>query len=799
MAVVEFISGRQAWVLLLLGIFFSQILLYLPSFTGRAILAPTDLLLHQGALGPDLQKTHPTAANALLMDAVQVAYPFQEFAAREIRAGRLPLWNPYSYGGAPFVAMPSSTVFSPFAAIYYLFPTPRAMVWIQLLHAFVAGIGAFLYLRKVGLARWPAIVGGWCFPLIGFHWLWLTFWLGSITAFLPWALLAIEEIIARPLRWGGPLLALAMGLMIHAQHLQTAAFVLAGTGAYGIWRWLREWLAGAPLEPRRHRLRRAAFAALLAAVIGCGLGAVKILPVKEYLQGSLRMEMRKHGFRDDDPAAFKRTVELSRMLFPYLWGSRQEGSRDLASLTMNESGAQGYAGFVMILILAPLGFVLRTPGSHRWFWIGLWLCAAAPLLQIPILRLWEQIPPFNLSRNNRAVALSAWAAVVLGAAGLHALLCPRTRGTRIVGWISAAIAALACGILLWLLATGPDPTWGADARDVWPWLRARLFHGVMIAGGALVIMLAWLLFPRLGRTAAVAFGLFAVGELTYSAWGYNPQSKPETYYPERPFITYLKEHSGSARVYGIGSLLYPNVPMMYGLREIRGYDSVDPLAYIKMLWSANPRHQPAPSYAVTMYFLSEPSPILDMLAVKLIAVPGKISALWWEPVFEENGVTVYRNTAALPRAYVPRRAEYIPGEQDRLQRLADRFFDPRAVVFLNEPADLPSSPVFGDAEITEETPGRVSIRSTTDSEGFVVLADTWAPGWEVRVDGKKAMPLTANHALRAVRVPAGEHAIEWNYRPRSLLAGGMISAAAALFLVGWAAQVFLNKAHPQGS
>ena len=78
----------------------------------------------------------------------------------------------------------------------------------------------------------------------------------------------------------------------------------------------------------------------------------------------------------------------------------------------------------------------------------------------------------------------------------------------------------------------------------------------------------------------------------------------------------------------------------------------------------------------------------------------------------------------------------------------------------------------------------------------VLLRDAQYPGWSVRVDGEPARSLTANHAFRAVVVDAGEHEIEWRYRPVSVLAG---AAASGLGVAAWLGlAVVLRRRDPFG-
>jgi uncharacterized membrane protein YfhO len=83
----------------------------------------------------------------------------------------------------------------------------------------------------------------------------------------------------------------------------------------------------------------------------------------------------------------------------------------------------------------------------------------------------------------------------------------------------------------------------------------------------------------------------------------------------------------------------------------------------------------------------------------------------------------------------------------------------------------------------QDTPNGVTIRAVLDAPGYLVLADTWYPGWRATVDGEPAELLRANYAFRAVRLEAGEHTVEMVYRPTSVLVGGALSLAATAVIV----------------
>jgi hypothetical protein len=169
--------------------------------------------------------------------------------------------------------------------------------------------------------------------------------------------------------------------------------------------------------------------------------------------------------------------------------------------------------------------------------------------------------------------------------------------------IAATIFAGICALGFLLILLVQPASWiKACTFEAWPWFKLHFLECALITAAGCVLMWAWLVCKQWAGFVAGAIGLFAVGELLISAWGYNPQVAPETYYPKRSFISYLKDNSGNGRILGIGGVLYPNVSMAYDLRDIRGYDGVDPLPYLGLLWAANPQAPLEPPYAVSMYF-----------------------------------------------------------------------------------------------------------------------------------------------------------------------------------------------------
>jgi len=79
--------------------------------------------------------------------------------------------------------------------------------------------------------------------------------------------------------------------------------------------------------------------------------------------------------------------------------------------------------------------------------------------------------------------------------------------------------------------------------------------------------------------------------------------------------------------------------------------------------------------------------------------------------------------------------------------------------------------------------------------GYLVLTDTFYPGWQATVDGEPAEILPADHAFRAVSLEAGEHTIRFEYRPLSFRVGAWVSLGAGLLL---AAALIGGRRRPVG-
>jgi len=139
-----------------------------------------------------------------------------------------------------------------------------------------------------------------------------------------------------------------------------------------------------------------------------------------------------------------------------------------------------------------------------------------------------------------------------------------------------------------------------------------------------------------------------------------------------------------------------------------------------------------------------------------------------------NYLQVYENRKVLPPAYIVHQIRKSSDEKQSLELLRDqnRDYTKEAIIEGTNLAEV-STPLGSNAtkelvQIAERDSDSVTILAQNRSAGYLVLTDTYYPGWRATVDGKAAPLYPANYAFRAVYLPtAGRHQIRFVYKPQS--------------------------------
>jgi hypothetical protein len=182
-------------------------------------------------------------------------------------------------------------------------------------------------------------------------------------------------------------------------------------------------------------------------------------------------------------------------------------------------------------------------------------------------------------------------------------------------------------------------------------------------------------------------------------------------------------------------------------------------------------------------------PFYDFLAVKyLITAEGEsLPTPWLQQPDGSSRVDMYENTMVLPRAFMVYQAIVEPDDAQSLALIGEKAFDPAETVLLASGNPLAGLPGTGDVQIISAGTNEISLTVDTTQPGYLVLSDTYYPGWQVWIDGRETEILRANHAFRAVFLPTGFHEIQFKFRPVSVYIGLSVTLGTILVLGGWAA------------
>lgn len=687
------------------------------------------------------------------VDAVTQFVPWYSWLGDHLRAGRIPGWSPHLFAGSPGVGDPlSGWGYLPAMVLYTLLPPAAATAMYLLIHPLLASLGAYLLARSVGLRVVGAVVAGLTLALSG---LMLTrnpccFAYSAVTAWLPFALLGVEQAVAG-VGWRGrlpgwSLTALALSQILAAWPGQGSLYAGALTLLWIGWRTAPTPAAvpagrvrAAPGGRWRRRLAALALHGTTVGVLTVALGGAALLPRLEFNAVSTLAGGYPTGAEAPRPGGWT-AGNLLLLVTPSLW----------------------YVGVVPLALAAAAPFVARRTRGPL-FLAGVGVAAVMLALNLPALHLLVGAVP------------------VVGR--LHPLVPQR------VLLVLGPVVALLAG-------------WTVDS------LRVRRRHGRALALAAVALVAVDLLGVHLVTAA----------RLSAHPRGSQRQQRVDVAALDDPgpvgaflqrrqavgrYLSYdpaVGEDGLTRNAYSVRwtdpkvrALLANNRATSLGLETIQGYNPTHVARYDELIDAANGAWQ--------NYHYSDvlpagvDSPIIDLLNVRWIVVADEPTSAGiagvrdlrrrLPAVFAAEGLIVLRNPDALPRAWLVHEARQVPaGTAARL--LASGAVDPRRTALLEQPPPAlrqPADPNADQAEVVTPDGDRLVVRTTSAAPALLLLSEVAYPAWRATVDGQPAAVRVADHALRAVAVPAGTHTVELRFAATAIRAGLAISGITAVLLL----------------
>ena len=725
--------------------------------------------------------------------------PFSLFQQQELLAGRLPLWNPYTYSGHPFLADVQAAVFYPLGnallALTLPLTDPAARLYFLQIEALVqvalGGWFTYLLVRRLTQRHDAGLIAGVCFAFSGYLTGYPPVQLAVLRTaiWLPLILWTLLHAVATPRRWGWWLAVGAVAAVSFlAGHTQTflyigyasLAWLLVLIGA----QWRRLWRGGDGLAT--------VGGVLLAAVVFLGLSAAQLLPSLEFAQLSVRANVEYAYVSGGFPLQDTWQMLLPGVLTVYSplyvgviglglafvavaaavlraeWRTVVTTGDDRTVAKLRERTGVIFFGALAVVAL------LLAYGDNGWLY--------------PLAYRWA--PGFDLFRGQeRAAFLVAFGLSVLAGYGL---LAARLLPVTVRGWLATLYAGLVIGgvYLFGLLWQLPGRTAIGQGRFL---LLAALAVG-LAAGFALLLRL-----PGWSRERTLLLGLLVFANLFWANYTTNlGEFGPARKVVVAPEVAAVADALSSTQSREVaedrrGEEAQPARGRVYN--EFRAYEDYAMRVGVEDVWGSSPLR------------LARYARLFDAFPLdRMWRLLGVTHVLTWRrelfaPTtllgeFPQATDTTYLHRLAEtnPRAWVAP-AAVVASDDDAVAQLADHDFDLERTAILASEADLatfreapalpekPADVAPATARLTQRAPGEFTVTAESATPRLLLISENWLPGWRIVARAwpedasPPTAPLRANLTLLGVPIPAGRVTFDLIYQPDSVRYGLWLGGA----------------------
>ncbi|MFP4368162.1 MAG: hypothetical protein ACLFR2_01135 [Candidatus Kapaibacterium sp.] len=725
-------------------------------------------------------------------DFAEYVYPVQTFAARESADWSLPFWNPYTFGGMPFMADIQTGFFYPLNRVFTLFVSPEGelpvsiMQLVLILHFFIAQASMFLLARHFRISVTGSIISSISFgfsgilvhhvihPMIIHHLAWFPLILMLFHK-------GLQERKLRPAVGAGALL----GMSMMSGHPQMTLYEGLFLGLFLIWHLITS-IIGSDFFSRRPV--KYIFAGLLPFALAIGIFAIQFLPSQQLAGLSQRAEISYEN-------ASKGSLEPEQILtafVPKIFGyvGAQGGQTVQYYLNITKPGGQTeqapyfyywetsfYFG-IAALILGLFGFM-----SHwRNYFVGflIFFVIFAFLFALGsnafLLGIFFELPFFGTFRiPSRMLFGLILAFSFMAGIGFDKLGGSKGKKSFILLIVAIAIPFLAAFLTATGAVAGMINT-PAESIDAVNGFGVNTLIITIIAGAILAAVFHQKLNKMIGGIllAILLFADLAIAGSSFNEAKISPQ----------------KQFALDSR---LESVLKPNLPEDIFRVNSRIYQ---PVQYMAMKRNQGMVSQIMLKEGYNPLILERVNPPVrgdihpnDIFNVKYEIAIDSVSG---RPYFAEN-------TDMFPRAWMVDKYEVYPEDEIR-EAMENNYFNLRETVILEkEPeAQYEKEPLSGKIKCTRYEINHQIYEINTDKNVIIVFSEIWYPNWKVYVDGTERELLRANYSLRAVEVPEGIHKIEMRYDSSEFFNGFVINlitvlAAIAIFLISDREKMTLEK------
>jgi hypothetical protein len=703
-----------------------------------------------------------------------ITYPIRYFLWQSYQQGAIPYWTNSTFGGAPFMSTLHPGVFYPPSVFFFVKDATLALNLFYVFHFLVIGIFVFLLGRKWNLSWWASAccgVTGMLGGMIVASTLTSNYFLSSVWFPLVfWFYYQYEE--DRRLGW-------FIGLVL-AIFTQT----LAACPEISVMSMLLLYLHAIVFTTKTRNTReviRITTTLGLAVLFALGLSAFQLMPTAALLKHSFRQSGLDYAFHTHFslPPAKLTTLVLTPGYDDYLT------TRSLAETAHDFSGLlhtlyMGIFGFFFLC----LGFLFRKD-KVIGFWLVIFLVGVFFALgeYNPFYEYIYRATPFlDLFRYpEKYLFVSSIAAIFLLGFGLDALMrTTQTRQIKISTVLVFLILIFGAVSTVALVNPNLEPEFPLTFLIIFSVAYVLFYFGklkqTVFAGLLFFLILSDLFIKDAHLLPLIHRDFYEEPPLLMDILG-GSAGKYRTYTGRLDLKPDPRVYPpGPTRIAGVRAAkqqLYANLGMVFGVEHAGGVpglamDIQNHIIWYKFLIQSEPdRRRVILRRSNVKYWIDGDSPMVHAEGGFPVILPDRVKVL--EDV--------------LPRAFLVPKMR-VPEEGQLFIDFYDKSFDPREEVLLNKPVEFKESPHFqGNVKEVTYSPNHVTVKTSQEGNGFLVLLDTFLHGWTVKVDGREQPILQAYGFYRAVQLEPGEHTLEFDYFPQGLKKGLIVSSIFLLILI----------------
>ncbi len=756
-------------------------------------------------------------------DIIQYLGMSQEVRTFEQQTGERSLWTNAMFGGMPTYQINTVrdgnhlTLIDRLATLSIPEPIGRF---------FAAMLGFYILMVCLGVNPWLGLAGAVAFGFSTNNL--ILFEAGHITkvntiSYFPFVAAGVLLAFRQQYAWGGLLFALGVGLNILSNHVQMTYYFFLTLLIFGVAQLIYSIRQG-ELIP----FAKAAAVLIVGGLVGIASAASNLLVTYEYSRDTMRGKPILEAQADAGSSAVEGlawdyamqwsngTLDLFASFIPGVVGGGSQEPLSAESATAKDLRARGANPAMLRDLKLPLywGELPFTSGPAYFgatiiffFLLGLmvvkgpvkWWLALGTLLTFLLSMgknlewfnepFFNYFPLYNKFRTpNSILSVTAFLLPALGILALHEVFRSDTphKKMQVAVYLTTGIAG-AIALFFWLI--GPsmfDFNSPGDARltqagfnlDTIIADRKALMRGDAFRSLVLVLLCAGLVWAYtqkwLQRTVVIAgigvlvlFDLWSVGKRYLNENSFvNKTNIEANFRPRQVDELILKDRELGYRVLDLTTNTFNSSAASYFHRSIGGYHAAKLQRYQDI---------------IDRHLSKNNERVLNMLNTRYYIVPG-----------QNQQPDVELNMGALGAAWFAAATRTVPTPDAEINALNDFSPENEAIIHQEFSAYLSGLKLqkdsLGTIKLSDYKPNHLTYTYEAQSEQLVVFSEIWYgpdKGWQAYIDGQPTEHIRANYILRAMRVPAGKHSIEFRFDPPTFQRGKLISNIfSSLLLLG---------------